>query len=117
MGHVSKKMNIFEKEFFEVGYWTNNSPVNTSNFWDEDLMPHNHSWTGAPFGYSGQNLNITTNEDISVQNILTKEMHDSILQIKNSLQDPWQKFENDMQKIIQGHLIQIHLKIIIKTGQ
>ena len=28
-------------------------------------------------------------------------MHDSILQIKNSLQDPWQKFENDMQKIIQ----------------
>ena len=28
-------------------------------------------------------------------------MHDPILQIKNSLQDPWQKFENDMQKIIQ----------------
>ena len=28
-------------------------------------------------------------------------MHDSILQIKNSLQDLWQKFENDMQKIIQ----------------
>ena len=64
-------------------------------------MPQNHSWTEAPFGYSGQNLEIldtTANESINVQNILTEEMHDSI---KNSFQDPWQKFENDMQKIIQ----------------
>ena len=67
-------------------------------------MPQDHPWTEAPFGYSGQNLEIfdtTANESINVQNILIEEMHDPILQIKNSLQDPWQKFENDMQKIIQ----------------
>ena len=55
---------------------------------NEDLMPQDHPWTEAPFGYSGQNLEIldtTTNESINVQNILTEEMHDSILQIKNSL--------------------------------
>ena len=67
-------------------------------------MPQDHPWTEAPFGYSGQNLEIfdtTANESINVQNILIEEMHDPILQIKNSLQDSWQKFENDMQKIIQ----------------
>ena len=58
---------------------------------NEDLMPQDHPWTEAPFGYSGQNLEIldtTANESINVQNILIKEMHDLILQIKNSLQDP-----------------------------
>ena len=67
-------------------------------------MPQDHPWTEAPFGYSGQNLeilNTTANESINIQNILIEEMHDSILQKKNSLQDPWQKFENDMQKIKQ----------------
>ena len=67
-------------------------------------MPQDHPWTEAPFGYSGRNLEIldtTANESINVQNILIKEMYDPILQIKNSLQHPWQKFENDMQKIIQ----------------
>ena len=93
-------MNRFEEKNFEVGYMTNNSPwVNSSDFWDEDLMhlaviPQGHFWTEAPFGYSGQNLEIldtTANESINVQNILIEEMHDPILQIKNSLQDPWQK--------------------------
>ena len=67
-------------------------------------MPQDHPLTEAPFGYSGQNLEIldtNANKSINVQNILIEEMHDSILQKKNSLQDPWQKFENDMQKIIQ----------------
>ena len=67
-------------------------------------MPQDHPWIEAPFGYPAQNLEIldpTANESNNVQNILTEEMHDSILQIKNYLQDPWQKFENDMQKIIQ----------------
>ena len=45
-------------------------------------------------------LDTTANEDINVQNILIG-MHDSVLQIKNSLQDSMQKFEN-MQKIMQG---------------
>ena len=89
----------YRKENFQVGYRTNNSPspwVNPSDLWDEDLMylaviPQGHFWTEAPFGYSGQNLEIldtTANESINVQNILMEEMHDSILQIKNSLQDP-----------------------------
>ena len=109
------KMNKFEEENFEVGYMTNNSPwINPSGFWDEDLMhlaviSQGHFWTEAPFGYSGQNFNITANEDLipqdhpwteapfsysgqnleifnttanesnNVQNILTEEMHDSIL--------------------------------------
>ena len=67
-------------------------------------MPHYHPWTEAPFSYSGQNLEIldtTANKSINVQNILIEEMHDPILQIKNFLQDPWQKFENEMQKIRQ----------------
>ena len=116
---------------------TNNSPwINPSDFWDEDLMhlavipqghfqteasfgysgqnfnitanedlmSQDHLWTEAPFGYSGQNVEIfytTANESINIQNILIEEMHDPILQIKNSLQDPWKKCENDMQKIIQ----------------
>ena len=66
-------------------------------------MPQDHPWTEALFGYSGQNLeilDITANESINVQNILIKEIHDSILQIKNFVQNPWQKFKNDMQKII-----------------
>ena len=107
-------MNIFEDNF-EVGYMTNNSPwVNPSDLWDENLMhlaviPQGHFWTETPFGYSGQNFNITTNEDlmpqdhpwieasfgysgqnleildttanesINVQNILIEEMHDPIL--------------------------------------
>ena len=45
-------------------------------------------------------LDTTANEDINVQNILIG-MHDSVLQIKNSLQDSMQKFKN-MQKIMQG---------------
>ena len=56
----------FEDKNFEVGYWTNNSPwVNPGDFCYEDLMPQDLFCTKAPFGYSGQNLNITTNEDIS----------------------------------------------------
>ena len=50
-------------------------------------MPHDHTWTETPFGYPSQNLEIfdtTANEDIDVQNILIG-MHDSVLQIKNSL--------------------------------
>ena len=66
-------------------------------------MPQDHPWTEAPFGYPGQNLEIldtTANEDINVQNILIG-MHDSVLQIKNSLQDSIQKLKN-IQKIMQG---------------
>ena len=54
VGHVSTKMNRFKEKNFEVGYWTNNLPVNSDDFWDEDLMPQDHSWTEAPFGYLGQ---------------------------------------------------------------
>ena len=70
---------------------------------NEDLMPQDHPWTEASFGYPSQNLEIldtTANEDINVQNILIG-MHDSVLQIKNSLQDSMQKFKN-IQKIMQG---------------
>ena len=93
-------MNRFEGENFEVGYMTNNSPwVNPSDFLDEDLMhlaviPQGHFWTEAPFGYSGQNLEIldtTANESINVQNILIEEMHDSILQKKKFFARPLAK--------------------------
>ena len=106
---------------------TNNSPwINPSNFWDENLIylaviPQGHFWTEAPFGYSGQNFNITANEDlmpqdhplteapfgysgqnleildttanesINVQNILIEEMHDSILQKKKFFARPLAK--------------------------
>ena len=66
-------------------------------------MPQDHSWTEAPFGYSGQNLEIldtTAGKDINIQNILIR-MLDSIPQIKNSLQDSMQQLENNMQKIMQ----------------
>ena len=102
-GTCFNKMNIFEGKNFEVGYWTNNSLVNPGNFWDENLMPQDHSWTEAPFGYSVQNLEIldtTAEEDINIQNILIR-MLDSIPQIRNSLQDSMQQLENDMQKIMQ----------------
>ena len=49
---------------------------------NKDLIPQDHPCTEPPFGYSGQNLEIldpTANESINVQNILTEEMHDSIL--------------------------------------
>ena len=57
-GTCFKKMNRFEENFFEVGYWTNNSPVNLGDFSNEDLMSQDHFWTEAPFGYSSQTLNI-----------------------------------------------------------
>ena len=58
----------FKDENFEVGYQTNNSPwVNISDFWDEDLMPQDHFWNEASFGYSSQDLNITANEDLMPQ--------------------------------------------------
>ena len=38
-GTCFNKMNRFEENNFEVGYMTNNSSwINSSNFWDEDLM-------------------------------------------------------------------------------
>ena len=92
----------FEEENFEGCYWTNNSPVNPGGFWEqmnEDLMPQDHFWIELHFGYSGQILNITAKVDINIQNTLTEEMHDSILQIHNSLQNFVQKFKNDMQKL------------------
>ena len=34
-GTCFNKMNKFEEENFEVGYWTNNSPVNLDSFWEQ----------------------------------------------------------------------------------
>ena len=59
----------FEDKNFEVSYQTNNSHwVYPGDFQDEDSMPQYRSWTEAPFGYPGQNLEIlnsTANEDIN----------------------------------------------------
>ena len=60
----------FEEESFKdcYNYRTNNSPqINPGHFWDENLMPQDHFWTEVPFGYSGQNFNITANEDLMPQ--------------------------------------------------
>ena len=106
-------MNRFEEENFEVGYWTNNLPVNpggfqdedykfeeenfknnysyrTNNssvnlgdFWNEDLMPQDHFRTEAPFGYSSQTLNITEGNLIN-QTGQNLEVVDDIIESSDS---------------------------------
>ena len=93
-GTCFKKINRFEEDFFEVGYWTNNLPVNPGDFWNEDLMPHDHFWTQAPFGYSSQTLNITEGNLIN-QTCQNLEVVDDIIESSDS-----QAFEKVFQDAI-----------------